>query len=350
MKIKEVILEAPANYNSTAYTNSPLWNNVGPSVKSPNGTNIPLWPSASLAARTGAIPPRAQRQSGKRASALRKKNIRQIIDKLYMGGIPTGKPSKNPSALSQTTAGKHVIEPRMKALLDSKYAIFRNGARFLRLLQWLGLIEFANAWWKDRAALVVLRDLPPDDPQYAEMHITDEQFDMYTDRLAEEFIVKLAASSIMPGILRWFIRTVTLGRYFVAFFGAAGGVTAFASITLLIASETAMLLFQNWLNSPQGKLAVSKAVASLIDPGVELFAAGVSSIWDRIKALVVGEEEKKPEAKPTTTPAAKEKPTTSSNPSSNSSEPSTSTAKPDGQAAKPTPTNAPKTDWSTEKI
>lgn len=350
MKIKEVILEAPANYNSTAYTNSPVWNNMGPSARSPSGVTIPLWPSSNHAARTGNTTPRprAERESGKRAAALRNKNIRQIIDKLYMGGIPTGKPSKNPSALSQSAAGKHVIEPRMKAMLDSKYAALRGLARGVRFLQWLGYIEFADAWWKDRAALVVMHELTPDDPQYEELHLTDEEFDMYTDRLAEEFVVKVAASSIMPGILRWFIRTFTLGRYFAALFGAAGGVTAVASITLLIGSELAMTSFQTWLNSQQGKLAVSKAVAYLIDPAVGLFSAGVSSIWDRIKALAVGEEEK--QSKTADKPAAKEKPSAGSSTPSNNSEPPTSASKPSGQAAKPTPTNAPKTDWSTEKI
>ena len=334
MKINEVILEAQSTVNLIPW--SPNTGGYQPGqARNYRGSNSTSAPTAS-----NPIQPRAQRQSGKRAAALTtKKNIRVLIDTLWGGGIP----GKN---------GKNIINPRMKAALDSKYMLFRNAARYVRLLQWLGYMEFAEAWWKDRAALVVLRDLPPDDPQYAEMHITDEQFDIYTYRFAEEFAVKVAASSIMPGILRWFIRTITFTRYFAALFPAiaTGGVGTVASLTLLIGSEYAMTQFQAWLNSQQGKLAVSKAVASLIDPSLRFFASGIESVWDRIKALITGEEQK-PEAKPDEKPEAKEKPSTNSEPTSSSNSekpPVTSTSKPAGQAAKPT--NAPKIDWATDSI
>jgi hypothetical protein len=103
-----------------------------------------------------------------------------------------------------------------------------------------------------------------------------------------------------------------------------------------------MMAFQNWLNSEPGKLAVSKAVAYLIDPTVGYFEAGLTSIWDRIKSLVTGEEKKKPDAKPTDKPAGKETPATGTTSTD------TGTTKPAGQAARPA--NTPKTDWSSETI
>ena len=298
MKIKEVILEAPT-------ITIPPWTPSNPSLTGP---------TSSIAPR-----PRAQRQSGQRAAALtRKKNIRVLIDTLWGGGIP-GK------------GGKNIVNPRMKAALDSKYWIFRNGARGVRFLQWLGFLEFAEAWWKDRAALVVMRDLPPDDPQYEEMHLTDEEFDMYTTRLAEEWLVKIVASSVMPGIIRGFVRMITFSRYFAALFPAiaSGGVGTVASLSLLIASEYAMTQFQNWLNSQPGKMAVSKAVASLIDPTFHYFEDGIVAIWDRITALVTGEEKKKPDAKPTDKPAGKETPTTGTTSTD------TGTTRTAGQGARP---------------
>jgi hypothetical protein len=322
MKLKELVLEttAPPGF-----------------VMSPSGLLIPMWPSAGLAARTGSTTPRprAERESGKRAAALTKKrNIRQAIDKLYMGGIP-GK------------GGKNIINPRMQAMLDSKYKIIRGAARGIRLLQLIGYIGFAEEWWKDRAALEVMRDLPSDDPQYAEMHITDEEYDMYTRRLAEEFAVKVAASAIMPGLLRWVIRSLTMARFFVALFSIPNPVTAVASIGLLIGSELAMMKFQSWLNTESGKLAVSKAVAWAIDPTLTFFwDAGPGKLWAMIKSFVGAEEEKpaakdKPAAKET---PAKDKPVSTSDTDSTPATPTATTAnKPAGQAAQPS-----KVDWSTD--
>lgn len=269
MKFKEIISEANRQGSGL----------LGPMVTTPSGIQIPMWPSASLSARTGntAPRPRAERQSGKRASALRQQYIKNAVIKL-----------------SGST--------RYKNMIAMKYSKFTAALLVpLRLLQFLGLGEMIIDFFNTKATLQIMKELPEDDPN----HISEEEYDDNWRQALELLAVQIGASAALPRLIQAF----ALGRWVTRILGFLGTTATWgATLALFVASEVAMIAFQRWLTSPEGKRSLSYLIVYVIDPLANWLYP--TSLINKIKELVGMEQDKKPDE---TKPDDGKKPSTNSN-------------------------------------
>jgi len=267
MKIKDIISEAgPTSYVPA----SPGSSIVVPTSLSPNGSTIPVAASGGSAAPaasggSAAPRPRAQRQSGKRASALRQQRIKNAVIK--MSTIGSG---------------------RYKNMINMKYSKFTATMIIpLRLLQFLGLGEMIVDFGTTVSTLRTMKELPEGDPG----HITEQEYDDNWRQALELLAVQIAASAALPRLIQAF----TLGKWVTRILGFLGTTATWgATLAIFVASEVAMIAFQRWLTSPEGRKQLTYLIVYVIDPLATWLYP--TSFVDKIKEIV-GIETKKTDDK-----------------------------------------------------
>lgn len=282
MKIKEIITEAPANYNSSAYTNSPIWNTMGPTATTPNGSQLPLWPSSSHAARTGSTTSASAQSAARRqrAADMRlRKNAGEAADKVK----------------------RFLASDRYQPYLNDKRKWLSNGAKYLRIWQFLGFGQLIASYYDAIAALQVMKDLPKDDPN----HISQDEYDKYWWQQGEVLVLQILASEALPRL----IQGMKLSKWVISIIGGLGTTASFgATLAIFVASEVAMGAFIQLLLSPKGKEWLARLVAYCIDPLARwMWAAGPGKLIDFIKGEV-GKEDNKDKDKPSDKPSSDNKP------------------------------------------
>jgi len=273
MKIKDIILEAPANYNSTAYNNSPLWNNVGPSSKSPNGSVIPVAasggstaPAATSTARTPKTGSDKAMQSGR--------IVLKRVDRFLARG-------------------------RYAPYIKSKKIGYRAAGRVLRLWTLVGFGLLIDDYYDKKSALAIMRELPPTD----EDHMSEEDYTKGSRLALEALAVSIVASQ---GFVR-LLQMLKIGKWLTTLAGAFGSAASFGTgFAIFLASEVAMFKFQQWLMTDDGRKAVSWVVAWCVDPiagdlfgFIEPFTGKIGELIGWAKKSNPNPDSKKPDDKKT---------------------------------------------------
>ena len=265
MKFKEIISEANRQGSGL----------LGPMVTTPSGIQIPMWPSASLSARSSPPPAPKTKTGGEKLTQYSK-----ILGK----------------------KGLRILgSDRYRPYLTSKSDAIKNGARFLRIWQFLGFGEMLLDFFNTKATLEIMKGLPNNDPSY----ITEEEYDTNVRQAGEILALQILASEAFPRLLQ----AMSLGKWIVRIIGFFGTAASWgATLALFVASEVAMIAFQRWLTSPEGKRSLSYLIVYVIDPLANWLYP--TSLINKIKELVGMEQDKKPDE---TKPDDGKKPSTNSN-------------------------------------
>ena len=165
--------------------------------------------------------------------------------------------------------GDIVFMGRMKPMRETAYKGFKNTARLVRYFQIWGYYELFDSYCQDKAVLQALHDMPEDDPDYEEGHLSDEELAYYQRLLAEETVLKIGASSAFPALIRGFLMIVTGGRL-LFILGSGAATMGWGTLAAFAATEVGMLAFQHWINSTEsGKAAIKWTLMNCFDPVVE---------------------------------------------------------------------------------
>jgi hypothetical protein len=190
---------------------------------------------------------------------------------------------------------RFLASTRYRPYITSKSALLRNSTKLLRIWQFLGFGEMILDYFDQRAALEIMKGLPPKDESY----ISQEEYDTNIRQASEALVVSILAAEAFPRL----IQGLRLTKWVISIIGVAGTAASWgATLAAFIASEVAMIAFQRWLISPEGKKAVAYLVAWCIDPVLTWLYP--DSLVNKIKELV-GMDTKKPDDKKPDVPADK---------------------------------------------
>jgi hypothetical protein len=182
---------------------------------------------------------------------------------------------------------RFLASDRYRPYITSKSTTIKNGARFLRIWQFLGFGEMILDFIETKAALEIMKGLPEDDPS----HISQEEYDTNWRQALEILAIQILASEAFPRLLQ----AMKMGKWLVSIMGFFGTVASWGTtLAIFVASELAMLAFQKWLMSPEGKKSLSYIVVYCVDPLATWLYP--ESLINKIKELA-GVETKKPDDK-----------------------------------------------------
>ena len=158
---------------------------------------------------------------------------------------------------------------RMKPMRETAYKGFKNTARLVRYFQIWGYYELFDSYCQDKAVLQALHDMPEDDPDYAEGHLSDEELAYYQRLLIEETVLKIGLSSAFPAMVRGILMIITGGRLLFVL-GSGAATMGWGTLAAFAATEVGMLAFQNWIEKTEsGKSAIKWTLMNCFDPVVE---------------------------------------------------------------------------------
>jgi hypothetical protein len=203
------------------------------------------------------IRPRSERDSGKRADAIRNrraqlKDIRKWINKVDQIAIRLG-------SFGELTKN------------SKKYLRGRITASSLGLLRWLGIYALAMQYIDDRAALVACRDLKEDSVVYDEIHLTTEEYEYAVTMLNAEYVITITTSQAFASIITALLTRINVVSGVLRVGGVAVGTISFGMGTaitwaLSIAGQAAVIAL---LNSDKGKAAIAYLLIYVMTPDDE---------------------------------------------------------------------------------
>jgi hypothetical protein len=154
---------------------------------------------------------------------------------------------------------RFLAKGRYAPIIKSKSAFWRNSGRLMRLWTLIGFAGLIESYYDKKSALAIMRGLPPDDEDY----MSEDDYNIASRLALESLAVEILVSQ---GFVR-LLQMMKIGKWVVTLAGAFGSAASLGtSFALFLASEYAMIKFQDWLKTDSGQKIVSFAVAWCVDP------------------------------------------------------------------------------------
>lgn len=257
MKVYDIIAEAP-EYTTPGGIVVPS----GAKTAGPDPTKKPPSPAVSQTASDTPITDKA-RQAGQK--------VKQTIDtaKAKPGQVkgnltdPEFLKTKTKNFIIRNKIGEHTIQNRMVKTVGS----------VLRIFKWLGYGEMIVNYYIETEAHDQLLELGKSEiKEYGQVveGFTPEQWQMAVRLSRELLVTQIAASAMFAKVIKLLLNVIKGGRVGSKILGGLfAPVTAGVSIATILASEAALVYFQTWLNSEEGKRALATFLANWIDPMIK---------------------------------------------------------------------------------
>ena len=228
------------------------------------------------------------------------KSINKTVTELPASAkkLPAALQKKIQNYLTYNTIGQSTVVARIAKVIGPPLKIFK----------WIGWYDMIVDYYKDRELYDGLlekgnAEIAAGTPVANLSGLTDKEW-QYVNRLnTEQLIVNITISAFFPKIIKLIIGIIS-GWSGISRIGAllSTPFTAGVSLALLAASEVAIIYFQNYLESPDGKKMVANWIAGVVDPAIDN-TIGVSMLNRELKkAENIAKTDKSATAPNTTAP------------------------------------------------